>query len=287
MEPEKTEDILERYFSDRASAENEIECKRRFDEINKMADDLAIKLERAVLGGLMVNNDAYEVIAKSVTKEDFLDRDHGALFYVISFIIEQNKLASVITTKMVMVDAYGLDPEEVRSSLAGFIRESCSMDHMYQFTRLIGELAKDRKRRLTKEERHQAATLRGKAAWEKYKREHKNKPPVQQDADYIEYEYRNEPLSTMPYKSYLQTFEWQETRDKALSRALFSCQVCNGGGQLNVHHRSYARRGRELDSDLIVLCVRCHEIFHENGRLAPDPDRIDPTLLDSTRMPDD
>jgi 5-methylcytosine-specific restriction endonuclease McrA len=76
-------------------------------------------------------------------------------------------------------------------------------------------------------------------------------------------------LHTMPYREYLQTAEWDETRKRAMKRAGFRCQVCNVYGvRLNVHHRTYERRGFEENQDLITLCERCHEIFHTNGKLA-------------------
>ncbi len=77
-----------------------------------------------------------------------------------------------------------------------------------------------------------------------------------------------EHLHTMPYREYLQTPEWQETRKRIMKRAGFRCQVCNAYGvRLNVHHRTYERRGYEHDRDLIVLCENCHQIFHDNGSL--------------------
>lgn len=80
---------------------------------------------------------------------------------------------------------------------------------------------------------------------------------------------RLEELRFMPYQEYLQTPEWQERRKKAMKKAGFRCQVCNAYGvRLNVHHRTYERRGNEYDSDLITLCETCHQTFHENGRLA-------------------
>jgi 5-methylcytosine-specific restriction endonuclease McrA len=69
-------------------------------------------------------------------------------------------------------------------------------------------------------------------------------------------------LKTMPYREYLQTDEWKATRKQALKRAKFKCQLCGGGGQLNVHHNSYERRGEELTADLIVLCADCHRKHH-------------------------
>jgi 5-methylcytosine-specific restriction endonuclease McrA len=69
-------------------------------------------------------------------------------------------------------------------------------------------------------------------------------------------------LATMPYKEYLQTPEWMETRMAKLRQARFKCQLCNAGGLLDTHHRTYARRGHEAMADLIVLCRDCHGKFH-------------------------
>lgn len=73
--------------------------------------------------------------------------------------------------------------------------------------------------------------------------------------------------TTMRYRDYLQTDEWQVRRAAALRNADNRCQVCNSGGRLNVHHRTYERRGIELESDLTVLCADCHELFHQHGKL--------------------
>lgn len=78
-----------------------------------------------------------------------------------------------------------------------------------------------------------------------------------------------EELHTMPYYDYLKTPEWDARRKRSLRKAGYCCQVCNAKGvRLNVHHRTYERRGYEDDRDLIVLCADCHTIFHENGSLA-------------------
>lgn len=74
-------------------------------------------------------------------------------------------------------------------------------------------------------------------------------------------------LRAMPYAEYLLTDHWQEQRQAALERANHRCQVCNATITLNVHHRTYERRGDELPEDLIVLCQGCHQLFHDNGKL--------------------
>jgi hypothetical protein len=70
-------------------------------------------------------------------------------------------------------------------------------------------------------------------------------------------------LRTMPYRDYLKTPHWRQTRQRALERADRRCQLCNSPDNLQVHHRTYERRGSERDDDLTVLCADCHTKFHE------------------------
>lgn len=78
-------------------------------------------------------------------------------------------------------------------------------------------------------------------------------------------------LHVMPYADYLITPHWQNMRQLALQRAGNHCQVCNTATTLNVHHRTYERRGYEEPQDLIVLCQSCHQLFHDNGKLERKP----------------
>ncbi len=75
-------------------------------------------------------------------------------------------------------------------------------------------------------------------------------------------------LRALPYKEYLRTLHWKRKREEKLRAAGYKCQVCNRGGRtLEVHHRTYDRRGEELDQDLTVLCRSCHTNFHKNRSL--------------------
>ncbi len=93
---------------------------------------------------------------------------------------------------------------------------------------------------------------------------------------------RLEELERMGYREYLRTPEWRQIRAAALVRAGDCCSLdVSHTDDLEVHHRdngAYARRGRELASDLIVLCHACHMLHHKaNGRpgrllrLGPSP----------------
>ncbi len=86
-------------------------------------------------------------------------------------------------------------------------------------------------------------------------------------------EQRLHTLATMPYREYLETPEWKERAAAHRKRSWYRCQVCNGSGRtLNIHHRTYERRGNEEIKDLICLCQDCHYLFHRQGKLPPDED---------------
>lgn len=67
------------------------------------------------------------------------------------------------------------------------------------------------------------------------------------------------------YQDYLQTEHWKEISKETKRLADYRCQVCNSDKELNVHHRTYERKGHELQSDLICLCRSCHELFHQEA----------------------
>jgi restriction endonuclease Mrr len=71
-------------------------------------------------------------------------------------------------------------------------------------------------------------------------------------------------LRSMPYPFYLRTPEWRRTRAAALVRAGNACSLdVTHTRDLEVHHRTYERRGEELVTDLIVLCHSCHQLHHK------------------------
>ena len=64
------------------------------------------------------------------------------------------------------------------------------------------------------------------------------------------------------YLAYLNSPSWRITRNHALRRAQYRCERCGASRNLQVHHKSYERLGREWDQDLEVLCEGCHDQHH-------------------------
>jgi hypothetical protein len=78
-------------------------------------------------------------------------------------------------------------------------------------------------------------------------------------------------LKRMPYEEYLRTPEWRARASAARERFGLRCSFCSSDDRLEVHHRTYARRGWEREEDLLPLCRDCHAVFHEHRLLAARP----------------
>ena len=72
-------------------------------------------------------------------------------------------------------------------------------------------------------------------------------------------------LRSCSYDLYLKTEHWRRIREETLDRFGNRCALCNETHQLDVHHRTYERRGAEQPGDTIVLCRKCHSTFHAKG----------------------
>lgn len=77
-------------------------------------------------------------------------------------------------------------------------------------------------------------------------------------------EFKERTLGAFQYQNeYLKSAHWKTIRWHALCDANFICQKCRlPKFPLNVHHKTYLRRGNENPDDLIVLCRECHEQEH-------------------------
>jgi hypothetical protein len=66
------------------------------------------------------------------------------------------------------------------------------------------------------------------------------------------------------YEAYLQTRHWLELRLRIYELRKHACQRCHKQISVyQVHHVNYIRLGKERDSDVQLVCVKCHEIIHK------------------------
>jgi len=64
------------------------------------------------------------------------------------------------------------------------------------------------------------------------------------------------------YKEYLLSDDWKEKRRKKL-RSTNKCGICASTKQLDVHHLNYRNWTDVQQSDLRVLCRKCHFLAHD------------------------
>jgi hypothetical protein len=91
----------------------------------------------------------------------------------------------------------------------------------------------------------------------------RDEPPIQPEV-----QSQEDWLRSLSYGAYLRSEHWKSVRAAALERAGHRCQLCNSPDRLEVHHRTYERRGRERPTDVTVLCDECHARHHGKRRVA-------------------
>ena len=65
------------------------------------------------------------------------------------------------------------------------------------------------------------------------------------------------------YRAYLKSQDWSRKRVKKFQRSQW-CAICGSDERLQVHHLFYRPQLKEAQqSDLRILCDRCHKIGHE------------------------
>lgn len=75
------------------------------------------------------------------------------------------------------------------------------------------------------------------------------------------------PFVRPDYYEYIRSQAWRQRADAAKKRAGYRCQVCykhRDEVQLDAHHRTYERLGRERPEDITVLCRNCHQLYESN-----------------------
>ena len=70
----------------------------------------------------------------------------------------------------------------------------------------------------------------------------------------------------MSYENYLQSSHWKATRLKMYRLRVPKCEICKSTKQLNIHHKTYNNLWRETADDLVILCKKCHFLWHEYSK---------------------
>ncbi len=76
-------------------------------------------------------------------------------------------------------------------------------------------------------------------------------------------------MNKLEYAQYLQSEHWRTLSRLRREFDGDACAICGSEHPLQVHHRTYERCPYlERLSDIVTLCDKCHELYHEKlGRL--------------------
>ena len=66
----------------------------------------------------------------------------------------------------------------------------------------------------------------------------------------------------MDYKEYLKTAHFLNLKKATLKKWGNKCALCSNPNDLHVHHNCYSWF-KENENDVIPLCKRCHDKFHD------------------------
>ena len=81
----------------------------------------SIEAEQSVLGGLMLDSDAWDKVAEAVVKDDFYSRSHKMIFTAMESLVAAGQPIDLIT---VSVRYLGAAPEEVEEGVCVKIEEA-------------------------------------------------------------------------------------------------------------------------------------------------------------------
>ena len=67
------------------------------------------------------------------------------------------------------------------------------------------------------------------------------------------------------YHDYLLTRHWTKKRIEVAIHYGYECQFCHEKNPIKfeIHHKTYKRLGKEIMSDLLFLCGKCHRDYHK------------------------
>ena len=89
------------------------------------------------------------------------------------------------------------------------------------------------------------------------------------------------------YKKYLGSREWKERRAEWMSRNDCDCYCCGKKWRkgFNLHHRTYERLGKEKDTDMVMVCLPCHDQIHELYRIVKPLDAATDAIRAKNGLP--
>lgn len=70
-------------------------------------------------------------------------------------------------------------------------------------------------------------------------------------------------VTRLEYERYISSEHWTARKRAFWARHPKVCRGCESTDDVQLHHGTYERMGRELDSDLFPVCQTCHTLIHD------------------------
>jgi len=106
----------------------------------------SIEAEQAVLGAVLMNNDAFGVIAGRITAEDFYEPVHQSLWEICSDLINRGRPANPITVRTFIPDGLQIDPNTtIKQYVARLAAAATTIINAPDYAQTIRDMA-DRRR---------------------------------------------------------------------------------------------------------------------------------------------
>jgi replicative DNA helicase len=100
-----------------------------------------IEAEQALLGAVMINNEAYHRVSEYLRSEHFYEPVHGRIFATMARLIESGRLADHVTLKLAFEDDEALRELDGAQYLARLARAAESIINAEEYGRLLHDLA--------------------------------------------------------------------------------------------------------------------------------------------------
>ncbi len=101
----------------------------------------SLEAERSVLGGLMIDEDAFERVAEIITPEDFYRSDHRIIFRCMLSLAEQNKPLDIVTIAEALDGAGELDNIGGMAALSELAGSTPSATNVRAYAEIVNERA--------------------------------------------------------------------------------------------------------------------------------------------------
>lgn len=70
-------------------------------------------------------------------------------------------------------------------------------------------------------------------------------------------------MNSIEYREYLRSDHWIKFKHGYSRKYKNECYLCGDTQWLELHHVTYERLGKELQTDVVYLCRDCHELVHQ------------------------